>query len=73
MHEPALHHVGLLVDDLSAAVAWLGERGVRSAAGGIRHGAHGHNICFIHPQADAEHPGGGGGVLIELIEAGDTA
>lgn len=60
---PALNHVGLWVDDLEAAVAWLGERGVRFAPGGIRVGAAGHRVCFIHPK------GGGAGVLIELVEA----
>ena len=34
VHDPALNHVGLWVDDLAAAVAWLGARGVRFAPGG---------------------------------------
>lgn len=67
--EPALNHVGLWVDDLSVAVAWLSERGVRFAPGGIRKGAAGHDICFIHPQANVDFPHAGHGVLIELVQA----
>lgn len=69
VHEPALNHVGLWVDDLSAAVGWLGERGVRFTPGGIRQGAAGFDVCFIHPKGSAEAPMGGEGVLIELVQA----
>jgi len=69
VHEPALNHIGLWVDDLRAAVAWLGERGVRFAPGGIRRGAAGHDVCFIHPKGSAAEPIGGQGVLIELVQA----
>ena len=69
VHEPALNHVGLWVDDLSAAVAWLGERGVRFTPGGIRKGAAGHDVCFIHPKGSGPTPVGGEGVLIELVQA----
>lgn len=69
VHEPALNHVGLWVDDLRAAVAWLEARGVRFAPGGIRRGAGGHDVCFIHPRGDERHPFGGEGVLIELVQA----
>jgi len=68
VHEPALNHVGLWVDDLDAAVRWLSERGVRFA-GGIRTGAAGHRVAFIHPKGSAEAPRCGEGVLIELVEA----
>ena len=64
-----LNHVGLWVDDLPAAVAWMGAHGVRFAPGGIRKGAAGHDICFIHPKASDEFPIGGEGVLIELVQA----
>lgn len=66
---PPLNHIGLWVDDLRAAVAWLSERGVRFAPGGIRPGATGHDICFVHPRGSDEAPIGGQGVLIELVQA----
>jgi lactoylglutathione lyase len=69
VHEPALNHVGLWVDDLGAAVRWLTEAGVRFTPGGIRPGAAGHAVCFVHPKGDDAAPIGGGGVLIELVQA----
>lgn len=66
---PPLNHVGLWIDDLPAAVAWLQGQGVRFAPGGIRKGASGFDICFIHPKASEESPIGGEGVLIELVQA----
>jgi len=66
---PPLNHIGLWVDDLAAAVAWLTDRGVRMAPGGIRPGASGHDICFIHPKGNEASPIGGSGVLIELVQA----
>jgi len=69
VHDPALNHVGLWVDDLAAAVAWLESRGVRFTPGGIRKGAAGYDVCFIHPKGDPGHPVGGEGVLIELVQA----
>jgi lactoylglutathione lyase len=64
-----LNHIGLWVDDLPAAVQWLAAKGVRFAPGGIRKGAAGHDICFIHPKGNEESPIGGEGVLIELVQA----
>jgi lactoylglutathione lyase len=69
VHDPALNHLGLWVDDLAAAVKWLGEQGVRFTPGGVRKGAGGHDVCFIHPKGDATTPRGGEGVLIELVQA----
>lgn len=69
VHEPALNHVGLWVDDLAAAVGWLTGRGVRFTPGGIRKGAAGYDVCFIHPKGNAQAPIGGEGVLIELVQA----
>jgi lactoylglutathione lyase len=66
---PPLNHVGLWVDDLPAAVKWLTERGVRFAPGGIRKGAAGYDITFIHPKGNEASPIGGNGVLIELVQA----
>lgn len=69
VHEPALNHVGLWVDDLRAAVTWLEAQGVRFAPGGIRKGAAGFDVCFIHPKGNDQFPLGGEGVLIELVQA----
>jgi len=69
VHATPLNHVGLWVDDLPKAVEWMTAHGVRFAPGGIRKGAAGHDICFIHPKSNAEFPIGGEGVLIELVQA----
>jgi lactoylglutathione lyase len=69
VHDPALNHIGLWIDDLEAAVEWLGNQGMRFTPGGIRKGASGHNICFVHPKGNDELPIGGEGVLIELVQA----
>lgn len=69
VHATPLNHVGLWVDDLPKAMEWLAARGVRFAPGGIRKGAAGHDICFIHPRASEEFPIAGEGVLIELVQA----
>jgi lactoylglutathione lyase len=69
VHATPLNHVGLWVDDLPRAVAWMTAHGVRFAPGGIRKGATGHDICFIHPKGNEEFPLGGEGVLIELVQA----
>ena len=69
VHATPLNHVGLWVDDLPAAVAAMTAQGVRFAPGGIRKGAAGYDICFIHPKANDEFPIGGEGVLIELVQA----
>ncbi len=67
--EPRLNHVGLWVDDLAACVAWLTAQGVRFAPGGIRKGAAGHDVCFIHPKGSDEFPLSSEGVLVELVQA----
>jgi lactoylglutathione lyase len=69
VHVPTLNHVGLWIDDLPAAVGWLEERGVRFTPGGIRRGAAGHDVCFVHPKGDDSSPRSGEGVLIELVQA----
>jgi lactoylglutathione lyase len=68
VHDPPLNHVGLWVDDLAAAVAWLEGQGMRFTPGGIRKGAAGHDVCFIHPKGNDASPVGGEGVLIELVQ-----
>jgi len=67
--QPPLNHFGLWVDDLPRAMEWLAAQGVRFAPGGIRKGAAGHDICFIHPRASDAFPISGEGVLIELVQA----
>ena len=69
VHDPALNHVGLWIDDLENAVAWLTEQGVRFTPGGIRKGAAGYDVCFIHPKGNDESPIGAEGVLVELVQA----
>eukprot|EP00816_Leptocylindrus_hargravesii_P001910 CAMPEP_0196812792 /NCGR_PEP_ID=MMETSP1362-20130617/31116_1 /TAXON_ID=163516 /ORGANISM="Leptocylindrus danicus, Strain CCMP1856" /LENGTH=232 /DNA_ID=CAMNT_0042188685 /DNA_START=36 /DNA_END=734 /DNA_ORIENTATION=+ len=73
VHKPALNHVGLWVDDLQAAVNWLSkDKEVRFAPGGIRKGASGHDVAFIHPIGNDTHPKSGCGVLIELVQAPES-
>jgi len=69
VHATPLNHVGLWVDDLPKAVEWLTAQGVRFAPGGIRKGAAGYDITFLHPKSSDEFPIGGEGVLIELVQA----
>ena len=69
VHITPLNHIGLWIDDLPSAVDWLGANGVRFAPGGIRKGAAGFDICFVHPKGNDEFPVGGEGVLIELVQA----
>ena len=69
VHQTPLNHIGLWIDDLPKAVEWLSAQGVRFAPGGIRQGAAGFDICFIHPKGSDEKPVGGEGVLIELVQA----
>ncbi|KAH8071126.1 hypothetical protein JL721_4557 [Aureococcus anophagefferens] len=60
---PALHHVGLWVDKLPEAVAYLEARGVDFVGGenAVRRGAANCDIAFIHPK------GGGQGVLAGTV------
>ena len=69
VHTTPLNHIGLWIDDLPKAVEWLTAQGVRFAPGGIRTGAAGHDITFLHPKANDEFPIAGEGVLIELVQA----
>lgn len=69
VHATPLNHVGLWVDDLPVAVEWLTANGVRFAPGGIRKGAAGFDITFLHPKSSDEFPISGEGVLIELVQA----
>jgi lactoylglutathione lyase len=69
VHSTPLNHIGLWIDNLPVAVEWLTAQGVRFAPGGIRQGAAGFDICFLHPKANDEFPIAGEGVLIELVQA----
>ena len=69
VHSTPLNHVGLWIDNLPVAVEWLTKQGVRFAPGGIRKGAAGFDICFLHPKSNDEFPIAGEGVLIELVQA----
>jgi lactoylglutathione lyase len=69
VHTTPLNHVGLWIDKLPVAVEWLTAQGVRFAPGGIRPGAAGYDICFLHPKSNDQFPIAGEGVLIELVQA----
>ena len=69
VHTTPLNHIGLWIDDLPKAVEWLTAQGVRFAPGGIRQGAAGFDLCFLHPTASDEVPIAGEGGLIELVQA----
>ncbi|MEN9929850.1 MAG: hypothetical protein RL604_97 [Pseudomonadota bacterium] len=69
VHATPLNHIGLWVDNLPVAVEWMTANGVRFAPGGIRKGAAGYDITFLHPKGNEEFPIGGEGVLIELVQA----
>ncbi len=69
VHEPRLNHIGLWIDDLEKAVEWLTAEGVRFTPGGIRKGASGYDVCFIHPKGNEEFPLCSEGVLVELVQA----
>ncbi|GMH72071.1 hypothetical protein TrVE_jg7277 [Triparma verrucosa] len=67
VNTPALNHLGLWVDDLPSAVSYLESKSFKFTPGGIRPGAAGHDICFLHPKP--KEGKGGEGVLIELVQA----
>ena len=69
VHQPPLNHIGLWIDDLPTAVEWMKSKGVRFTPGGIRKGAAGYDVTFIHPKGNDESPIGGCGVLVELVQA----
>ena len=61
VHKPALNHIGVWIDDLEKCVAYLAENDIKTV-GGIRPGASGHAITFVHPKSAC-------GVLLELVQA----
>lgn len=60
-HGPGLHHICLTVPDLEAALDRGRVAGAEVLAPGIRVGAEGSRVAFIHPRST-------GGVLLELRE-----
>jgi methylmalonyl-CoA/ethylmalonyl-CoA epimerase len=59
---PGIHHIAYEVADIGAAIAKLGEDGVRMIDKAPRQGAHGALIAFLHPKSSH-------GVLIELCQS----
>jgi lactoylglutathione lyase len=68
VHNPPLNHIGVWIDDLPAAVEWMTAKGVRFTPGGIRKGAAGFDVCFVHPKGSEDSPIGAS-VLLELVQA----
>ncbi|MFA7325494.1 MAG: VOC family protein [Candidatus Kapaibacterium sp.] len=69
VHTPTLNHIGLWVDNIESAYKNLEASGVRFTPGGIRKGASGYDVCFIHPKGNENSQISGEGVLIELVQA----
>ncbi len=59
---PGMHHICLEVDDISAMLAQLRDKGVRLINDEPRMAADGRKYAFVHPEST-------GGVLVELYEA----
>jgi methylmalonyl-CoA/ethylmalonyl-CoA epimerase len=58
---PGLHHLGLAVRSVGAALDHLREEGVALVDEVPRPGGGGHTVAFVHPK-------GTGGILVELVE-----
>lgn len=58
-----LHHLCFEVDDIRATMAEMKAKGFQLLADEPRPGAHGTQVCFLHPKST-------GGVLIELCQPG---
>ena len=56
-----MHHIALLVDNLTAALDYLQEQGIKLIDETPRIGAEGLSIAFLHPKST-------GGILVELCE-----
>jgi len=59
-----LHHISLEVEDIRATMGELAAQGFELLSSEPRRGAHGSQVCFIHPKS-------AGGVLIELCQGGE--
>ena len=60
---PGVHHIALDVDDLEASLERLQKHGIKILGDGVRSGAGGTKVAFLHP-------GSCGGVLVELVQSG---
>ncbi len=58
---PGIHHICLKVENITAAINELKEKGVGLIGDNYSIGAEGYKIIFIHPKST-------GGVLVELAE-----
>ena len=61
VYKTPLNHVGLWIDDLPSCVTYLESKGVQMTPGGIRRGASGFDVTFVHPKST-------GGILLELVQ-----
>ncbi len=61
VHIPALNHIGLWIDNLENAVEYCQKNDIK-VVGGIRKGASGYNVTFVHPKSAC-------GILLELVQA----
>lgn len=61
VYKTPLNHIGLWIDDLTACVGYLEANGVTMTPGGIRKGAAGFDVTFVHPKST-------GGILLELVQ-----
>lgn len=62
---PGIHHIAVRVTDIRARLKSLKEQGVRLIDEAPRRGAGGSLVAFIHPSS-------ANGVLVELVEHGET-
>lgn len=62
---PGLHHIAIAVPDIGKALADIKGRGLRLIDAEPRPGANGSLVAFVHPEAT-------GGVLLELVQPGDS-
>ena len=61
-----LHHIAVQVPGIDAAFERMKAQGVRLASDAVHVGAGGHRYFFVHPFST-------GGVLLEIVGAGETA
>jgi methylmalonyl-CoA epimerase len=59
-----LHHICLEVDNIRDTMAELAAQGFHLVSEHPKRGAHGTQVCFVHPKS-------AGGVLIELCQVGE--